>query len=109
MKIFQVQLSAAQHKNAKENDSFFVLHVDLSGWAPGKIHTVERERKGFQVNCVTKRKPKPKSDEISKTLKHGKSAARFVQDMAKWQPNGYAKINLETKIVYAAQQISSIL
>ena len=29
--------------------------------------------------------------------------------MAKWQPNGYAKINLETKIVYAAQQISSIL
>ena len=109
MKIFQMQLSAAQHKNAEENDSFFVLHVDLSGWAPGKIHTVERERKGFQVNCVAKRKPKPKSDEISKTLKHGKSAARFVQDMAKWQPNGYAKINLETKIVYAAQQISSIL
>ena len=75
-----------------------------------KIHTVERERKSFQVNCVTKRKPKPKSDEISKTLKHGKSAVRFVQNMAaKWQPNGYAKIDLETKIVYASQQISSIL
>ena len=28
---------------------------------------------------------------------------------AKWQPNGYAKIDLETKIAYAAQQISSIL
>ena len=35
LKIFQVQPSAAQHKNAEENDSFFVLHVDLSGWAPG--------------------------------------------------------------------------
>ena len=35
-KVMQVQLSAAQHKNAEENDSFFVFHVDLSGWAPGK-------------------------------------------------------------------------
>ena len=53
-----------------------------------KIHTAKQERESFQVNRVTKRKVK--SNEILQTLKHGKSAARFVQNMAKWQPNGYA-------------------
>ena len=72
-----------------------------------KIHTAIQERESFQVNRVTKRKVK--SNEILQTLKHGKLAARFVQNMAKWQPNGYAKIDLETKIAYTAQQISSIL
>ena len=72
-----------------------------------KIHTAKQERESFQVNRVTKRKVK--SNEILQTLKHGKSAARFVQNMAKWRLNRYAKINSEKEVAYMAQQITSFL
>ena len=52
LKIFQVQLGAAQQRETGKNDSFFVLHVDEV------VRRLVRIRLTFRVKCATTKNEK---------------------------------------------------